>query len=235
MKLACLLAIAALVLADNPASTAPVLTLPEILREMDRRDQARSTLLKGYTCLRRYSLENRRFHKKAELNVRMTYMAPGHKTFEVMSETGPAVLRQKVLHPMLAAEEEAGRDDVRPLTRLVEANYSFQLLGQEVQQGRAAYLLRLSPKTKNKFLIRGKVWVDAKDFEVVRVEASPAVNPSILIHNTKVVQESQRHGAVWLPLSNRSRTDSFLFGRTEVSIDSWDYQVMEEGATGHQR
>jgi outer membrane lipoprotein-sorting protein len=207
------------------ASSAAPLSVDQIVQRMDEHDRARAESLTGYTCLRRYSLENRRFHKKAELSVRMIYTAPGHKKFEVLSETGPAVIRQRVLRPMLEAEEEAGRDDVRPRTRMVAANYDFKLLGEEVRDGRRAFVLEATPKTRNKFLIRGKVWIDAKDFGIIRVEATPAQNPSVLIHNTRVVQQSSRVGDVWLPLFNHSNTDSFLFGRTEVSIDSWDYKM----------
>ena len=210
---------------DSPAAPGPGLPLDQILRQMDEHDQAMSQSLSGYTCLRRYALENRRFHKKAELRVRMTYSSPGHKKFEVLSEQGPAVIRQKVLRPILDAEEEAGRDDVRPQTRIVPANYDFKLTGREVLEGRNTYRLDVVPKTRNKFLIRGRVWVDAENFGIVRVEASPAQNPSIFIHNTHVVQQSTRFGEYWLPQVNHSNTDSFLFGHTDVTIESWDYRI----------
>ena len=201
------------------------LTLEEILLQLDQHDEAMAGTLRQYTCLRRYAMENQRFHKKAELSVRMTYSSPGHKRFEVLSEKGPSVLRQRVLRPMLEAEEEAGRDDVRPGTRIVTANYDFKLIATDVQQDRPAYELEVTPKARNKFLMRGRVWVDAKDFGIIRVEASPAQNPSVFIHNTRVVQQSTRFGDVWLPLFNHSKTDSFLFGHTEVTIDSWDYKI----------
>jgi hypothetical protein len=216
--------------ADTLAVVPESLTLDQIVRQMDEHDRAMSVSLVRYTCLRRYALDNQRFHRKAELQVRMTYFAPGHKTFEVLSGNGAPVLRQKVLLPMLEAEEEAGRDDVRPHTRIVAANYNFKLLGVEVQQGRRIYLLEVAPKTRNRFLIRGRVWVDAENFGIVRVEASPAQNPSVFIHNTRVVQQSSRFGDVWLPLFNHSNTDSFFFGHTEVTIDSWDYKVVLCGA-----
>jgi hypothetical protein len=202
------------------------LTIEQIVHEIDRHDQAMVGSLTGYTCLRRYALENRRFHKKAEISVRLTYSAPGHKKFEVLSEQGPSVIRQRVLKPMLEAEEEAGRDDIRPKTRVVSSNYDFKLIGMQDQQGRPAYLLEVTPKTRNKFLMRGRVWIDAKDFGIMRVEATPAQNPSMFIHNTRVVQESTLFsGDLWLPLFNHSNTDSFLFGHTEVTIDSWDYKI----------
>jgi outer membrane lipoprotein-sorting protein len=201
--------------------------LDDILHQMEEHDRAMSASLEGYSCVRRYALVNQRFRKKAELNVRMTYEAPGHKKFEVLSEAGSAVLRQKVLRPMLDAETEAGRDDVRPHTRIVASNYQFKLLGEQLQQGRRAYVLEVSPKTRNKFLIRGRVWVDAENFGIIRVEAAPAQNPSIFIHDTRIVQQSSRHGEIWLPLFNHSNTDSFLFGHTEVTIDSSDYKISE--------
>jgi hypothetical protein len=217
-----------LALGDTPATTAPSISLEQIIRRMDEQDQAMAASLHEYTCLRRYALENRRFHKRAELNVRMTYTAPGHKKFDVLSEQGPSVIRERVLRPMLAAEEEAGRDDVRPRTRIVRANYDFELMGAVVEQGRPAYLLQVTPKTRNKFLIRGRVWIDAKDFGIIRVEAAPAQNPSVFIRNTHVVQESTRFGEVWLPVFSDSNTDSLLFGHTEVTISSWAYKIAGE-------
>jgi hypothetical protein len=214
---------------DKPETLAQPLSLEQILHKMEQHDQATAGVFSGYTCLRRYALENRRFHKNAELSVRMTYTSPGHKTFEVLSEQGSSVLRQRVLHPMLEAEEEAGRDDIRPHTRIVAANYDFKLIGTDVQQDRQSYLLQVTPKTHNKFLLRGKIWVDAKDFGIIRVEAVPAQNPSVFIRNTHVIQVSARFGEVWLPQFNHSNTDSFLFGHTEVTIDSWDYKFESEG------
>jgi hypothetical protein len=67
--------------------------------------------------------------------------------------------------------------------------------------------------------------VDGDDFAIVRVEATPALKPSALIHNIKVVQQYEKVGAMWLPLYNRSMSDSFFFGHTDVTIDSSDYQV----------
>jgi len=62
-------------LADPPAalSSAPSLSLDQILQLMDEHDRAKEASSSGYTCLRRYALENRRFHKKAEVSVRMTF------------------------------------------------------------------------------------------------------------------------------------------------------------------
>jgi hypothetical protein len=194
---------------------------------MDEHDRVRFASLSRYTCTRHYALENRRFHVTAELSVRMTYWYPGHKKFEILAERGPSMIRQRVLHRMLEAETEAAGDDVRESIRIIPRNYAFQLLGMEDQQGRPSYVLKVTPKAGNKFSIRGKIWLDAEDFAIVRVDAAPVQSPSTWIHNTRVIQQYQKLGLVWLPLSNHSETDSFLFGHTEVTIDSRDYEVSQ--------
>jgi hypothetical protein len=212
----------------RPARITPPLTAQQVLAEMETRDRARSAALSQYVCNRRYVLINRRFHKTAEISARMTYNYPGHKTFEVISELGLSVIRQRVLRKMLEAEEESSRDGIRETTYIWPRNYDFRLAGTEVREGRPAYVLEVNPRTVNKFLIRGRIWVDCEDFAIVRVEASPALKPSAFIHNIHVVQQYVKVGPVWLPLYNHAMSDSFFFGHTDVAIDSSDYQIAQQ-------
>ncbi len=216
-------------LAAAPASTesSPASSLPlnRILDRMEQLDGARRADLSSYTCLRHYRLQNRRFHVSAELTARLTYHAPGQKTFEVLSGKGPAVIRKKVLERMIQAEEESSQDRLRPWTLINRSNYSFTLLGRQALDGRPAYLLDATPSRRNRFLIRGRVWVDAADFAVVRVEVQPAENPSVLIRDTHAIQQYERVDGFWLPQFNHANSDSLLFGRTEVVIDSSDYRI----------
>jgi hypothetical protein len=212
----------------RPAGASESPTVQQVLAQMEQRGQARSALLAHYVCLRRYALTNLRFHKTAELSVRMTYTSPGHKTFEVLSERGLSIVRQRVLRKMLEAEEEASRDETRESTQISPRNYDFQLAGSEMQQGRPAYVLAIAPKRVNKFLMRGRIWVDCEDFAIVRVEAAPALTPSVFIRNIHVVQQYMKVGPVWLPLYNHSMSDSFFFGHTDVAIDSSDYEIAQK-------
>jgi len=211
-----------------PAASIPEpLGLQQILAHMEERDRVRFASLPHYVCVRRYSLDNKRFHKSAEISVRMTYDYPGHKTFQVISENGLSVIRQRVLRKMLEAEEEASRDGVRETTYIWRRNYHFRLAGQDQIQGRPAYVLEIKPKVVSKFLIRGRIWLDCEDYAIVRLEASPAQKPSALIHNVQVVQQYEKVGPAWLPLYNHSMSESFWFGRTDVAIDSSDYRITQ--------
>jgi hypothetical protein len=84
------------------------------------------------------------------------------------------------------------------------------------------HVLSGEPLTKNKLLYRGRIWVDAKDFAVARIEAAPAQNPSFCTKQTRIEQVYAKVGDFWLPVSNRSNSLIRLGGRADFSID---YQV----------
>jgi hypothetical protein len=87
------------------------------------------------------------------------------------------------------------------------------------------YILSVEPLTKNKLLYRGRIWVDAEDFAVVRIEAAPAKNPSFWTVETKIEQTYAKVGGFWLPISNRSSRAIRLGGHAEFTIDYQDYQI----------
>lgn len=204
------------------ASPAP-LTTPEIVNRMLEADKDRLAALAGYTGMRRYHFENARVNKKADMTVRITCNEAGVKTFEVVSEDGAGIIRNRVLRKMIEAEAEASQKGEREQTRIIPANYEFRLVGTEISDGRSSYVLEITPKTKNKFLIEGRIWVDVKDYAITRVEGRPAKNPSFWIRSVHVVQQYGRTGPFWLPKLNESNAQAKIFGATNVSIEYFDY------------
>lgn len=201
------------------------LPIEKIVERMVAADDARVAGLQHYTGQRRYVLVNERFSKRAELTAKVEYKKPGEKSFEVVSESGSGFIRSRVLKKMLEAEKDASQAGNRRRTRFLPENYDMHLLGTGSTEGRICYLVQLDPRTENKYLIRGKAWIDAHDFAVIRVEGSPAQNPSFWIKDTKIVQRYAKTGAFWLPVSNTSTTEARLFGKTDVTIDYLDYHL----------
>jgi hypothetical protein len=105
-------------------------------------------------------------------------------------------------------------------------------VGSENLDGRRSYVLEASPRTKNAYLFRGRIWVDAEDYAIAKIEGSPAQNPSFWIRRTVFVHHYAKFGPFWLAVSNRSETDALLFGRTDVRIDYSDYRINQEPASG---
>ena len=205
--------------------------LEELLARLAEKDQSRAATLRDYSCLRRYALDNKRFHTTADMTVRMTWRHPGDKTFDVLSEQGSSTVRKRVLRKMLDAELEAASRETRIDTRISPANYTFTLAGSALdERGRSCYLLDIAPKTPNRFLIRGRIWVDAEEFAIVRIEGSPAQSPSFWVRSTTFVHRYEKFGDHWLPVSNHSTTEARVFGHTEVTIEYSGYRINESSA-----
>jgi hypothetical protein len=215
-------------LVAGQSAAPPPPTAAEIVEQMVAADNHRLANLAGYTSMRQYHLENQRFHKSARMTVRVDYDPAGTKTFEVVSEEGSKAVLHRVFRPMLEAESAGSHKEDRESSRILPANYDFQLIGVDTSDGSMSYVLEISPKTQNKFLIRGRIWVDAKDYAIKRIEGSPAKNPSFWTRSIHIEHRYGKAGVFWLPLSNYSSADVRIFGRTVVTIKYFDYIVREE-------
>jgi hypothetical protein len=155
--------------------------------------------------------------------VRMKCLDDGSKQFETVSTAGWGGARKHVFPRLLEGEREASRPEVRERSRITLGNYSFERVGTDYINRRPAYVLALTPKTQNKYLVQGRIWVDAADYAIVRIEGKPAKNPSLWIKNVHFIHTYQKSGSFWLPASDRSVTDVRIFGATEVTIEYFDY------------
>ena len=88
-------------------------------------------------------------------------------------------------------------------------------------------MLSLQPKGNSKYLYRGKIWVDAKDFAVVRIEGQPNRNPSMWITRTDFAHEYRKVDGFWLPAKNHTETSVRFGGKSTLSIEYQDYKVVK--------
>jgi len=195
----------------------------EVVAKMMQHDSERQAALDGYTALRRYTLENRDHHKRAEMLVRLTCMKDGSKQFEMVSSDGWAGARKHVFQRLLDAEAEASHANVRDQSRVTPDNYSFAMIGEDDVNGRAAYVVEVTPKVPKKYLMRGKIWIDASDYAIVRMQGMPAKNPSFWIKSVTFEHKYEKHGPFYFPASDESLTDVRIFGRTDLTIEYFDY------------
>jgi len=157
------------------------------------------------------------------MDVELDYDAASGKSFRVVSQSGSKILSDKILKRAMESEIEASKDN--GASALTPANYRFQLQGSESVDGRPAYILSVEPLTGSKFLYRGRVWVDATDFAVAKVEAAPAKNPSFLISRTQIQYTYAKTGNFWLPQRSRSEARIRIGGTAVLTIDYGAYQI----------
>lgn len=211
------------------ASSASIehLSLDRVLANLETRNAERAAALQEFEGTRIYRMQYHGFpsDRDAEMVVKVKFQAPNKKEFTVVSETGSRFVIDRIFKKLLESEEEASRGDNRQDTALSRQNYNFELAGFESSPTGGDYVLNLVPKTKNKFLYRGKIWVDAKDFAVVRIEGEPGKNPSFWIKKTGIAHSYKKVDDFWLPAENHTESFIRMGGRATLSIEYQDYKI----------
>ena len=203
------------------------LTTGQVVERLVGMNLRRAQALHSYHSTRTYRAEYRGFLSttNAEMAVDVDYRAPGTKQFTVRSSTGSKLIRDKVFKKLLEAEEDALSADAQQSAAINGENYDFKMVGYESTALRSMYVLVVEPRTKSRFLFRGRVWVDANDFAVVRLEAEPVRNPSFWTKNSKIEQTYQKVGNFWLPQRNHSISSIRIGGRAELNIEYQSYEI----------
>lgn len=217
--------------AQNASTASPMSLSPaQIVEQMQRHSQEQSERLEHYHALRHYAVEYKGYFRKikAEMDVEVIYDAASGKSFRIVSQSGSSVLCQKVLKRAVDSEQEAALN--KDATALTEENYSFRLLGSGFLNDRPAYILYVEPLTESEFLYKGKIWVDAEDFALVKLEVEPARNPSFWISRTLIQHTYAQTGGFWLPEYNRSETKVRIGGEAVMTIDYGTYQIVSKQA-----
>ena len=204
------------------------LSADEVMRRVVQMNEQRATALETYSSVRSYHLECHCLsHKKADMVVRVDYQAPNQKVFTILSESGSGTVRSRVFKKLLKAEQESMSQENQQRSAITPENYTFQLTDFQSIDGNQFYVLEAKPLTKNKFLFRGRIWVDAKDFAITRVQGEPAVNPSWWTVKTDFKRNYQKIGSFWLPEANESVTKVRIFGSAVLTIKYGEYQITQ--------
>jgi hypothetical protein len=201
----------------------PLPSAEDVVAKMMQFDAQRQSELTGYMATRRYMAVNKSRH--AEMRVRVTCDSSGAKQFSILSEEGSGSIRKHVFHKLLNEETEASRHGARNGSRLTPANYDFQVVGQAVLETGPAYVLALSPKTANRYLIDGKIWVDVNDYSIVRIEGQPARSPSFWVRSVHFVHTYQKVGTFWFASTTHTKSEIRIFGDSELTIENSDYAL----------
>jgi hypothetical protein len=210
------------------ATVSAPMNADQVVQHVVQMNEQRAHALETYTSIRSYHLECHCLsHKTADMVVRAEYDAPNKKVFTIVSESGSGTVRSRVFKKLLEAEQESMREENQQRSAITPDNYTFRLTDYQKIDGNEFYVLEVGPLTKNKFLFRGRIWVDAKDFAIAKVEGEPAVNPSWWTVKTDFKRSYQKTGSFWLPESNDSETKIRIFGTAVLTIRYGKYQITQ--------
>jgi hypothetical protein len=119
------------------------------------------------------------------------------------------------------AVEEYGSTDVSA------ANYDFRFIREEEVNDQHCYVLDLVPKRKDKNLLRGRIWVDAKTYLLRRFDGEPAKAPSWWLREPHIAFVYGDVSGMWLQTGSESRANVRIFGPYTMVSRDVRYQVGE--------
>src|SRR6185437_15180887 len=219
---------------DGGHASTPPMSRTQVVDNLIERNEARARALKSYESDRIYTVRYQGFPKdlEARIVVFMRYDAPNSKDFTVTSQSGPKLLVDKVLKRLLKTERNAQQNNTREAVNLDRKNYQFSDLEYEPEADGCSYLLSVEPKKSNKYLYRGKIRVNDRDFAVCEIQAEPAENPSFWIKSTSIHETYEKVGDFWLPKENKSISKMRFGGSATLTIEYKNYKVQAQPVAG---
>jgi len=138
----------------------------------------------------------------------------------------------------------------RSFIREVPEGFDFQLIGEEVINGRPAYLLRATPRAgyrangkygKLMSKVQGKLWVDKQDFGWVKIEGEVTQTFSLGLFVARVLrgshitmEQSSFDDGIWLPkrIELRASTKILFVKSYDINriLTYSDYQLPQPAA-----
>jgi len=200
-----------------------------ILNRMKAHDEWQQRYLIEYRVQRKFYAANQRFMEDATLEVRTTFRRPDTLESQVVRAEGSKFIRERVFDKILEAENETRSGRAREQTDISSANYCFVYLGQQDCGGRKCYLLGITPRREDKYLIEGRIWIDGEDWGIVRLQGSPAKRPSFWARQTQIDRRYKRIEAMWLDDSLESSSDILIAGRSTLRIE-YSYETIQTDA-----
>ena len=205
-------------------SSNAVVTAGSLISQLVQHDYMRAVSLLEYSANRRYQVTNDKGALRSETQVSLEYQSPDRKEFKIVSENGPAMLRN-IVKSLLTFETEAALGRAGYDSSITPANYTFQLVGNDRVDGYECFVVQASPKRKDKYLFEGRIWIEANEFAVVKIVGHPAKRPSFWIKSADFTRLYQKIGGTWLPLRDETVSQVRLFGENVLTIDHANYKV----------
>jgi hypothetical protein len=200
-----------------------------IIRNVDAAVKARLDGLAEYTVTEHYAVYRGKdeIHPAAEMTVKTDYHQQTGKSYTILSQSGSEIIRRLVLGAILDNEKRINLPGTREGSWLTSANYEMKLKSGVIEwmDGRKCIALAINPKRTAPNMSDGTWWVDAKDGAMGRLEGTASQSPSVFTGPAQVMRRYASVNGYAMATQARAVSNSFLFGRTTVTIDYRDYQM----------
>jgi hypothetical protein len=134
----------------------------------------------------------------SDVRTQIWFTPPDIKTFKITNAQG-SPRGQKIVSAILEQEivsaKEGHRGDIS------RSNYDFVFLREQNFGVVPEYVLHIIPKRKEKGLLLGDIWVDAKTYRVRQIMGIPLKTPSFWIKDLHITVQYAAVNEMWIPVS----------------------------------
>jgi hypothetical protein len=166
--------------------------------------------LRAYRARRHLEASSRGGKMKAQLDAQTTLLPNGAFSFEVLSESGSNLLRQRVLRAALLEEQDNHNSAKLADSDFTRENYDF--LVQESALDSEFVRISLAPRRKSQLLIDGAAFVRRDDADLVRIQGVLSKRPSFWTRKVEITRHYARVDGVRVPIEVRLDADVLLVG-----------------------
>ena len=217
-------------------AAAPAMTVEQIAARLEAANAHRDAALRRYgnRLEMTVTVQGALGAGRATETVDMTYTAPSRKVFHIVAADGPQLLRDTVFQKAMDAEADAATAEAKRQSALTRENYTMRLVGEEQRQGGDCYVLEVVPRTSSPYAYAGRVWVQAADFAVIRIEGKPAQDVSMWVTAGQFTTTFTKTGMFYFPSETTSTSQIRLGGTASLTIRYGATQVLETAAVVNQ-
>ena len=203
----------------------PIPALETILARMAQARAENQARFRPYVVTRDYKLSDTENAKtRAQVVADVSFVPPNSKIYSIQQTSGMG-LGEFIVRRMLASEAEITKD--YSATDLSADNYDFRFLREEEVDGPRCYVLELVPRRKDKHLLRGNIWVDAKTYLIRRSEGEPGKSLSWWLRDVRIALRYGDVGGMWLQTALEATASVRILGPYTMVSRDVKYQINE--------
>jgi hypothetical protein len=109
------------------------------------------------------------------------------------------------------------------------ANYEFRFVREEQCGGYRCHVLAITPRRKDKTLLKGHIWVDAATYLLHRTEGEPAKGPSWWLRDSSIIFTYGDVDGMWLQTASESKSNVRFVGQYTMLSKDAEYTLIKRG------
>ena len=173
--------------------------LNSILDSLERTEEQNPALSRPHEVTREYKVFQGDDPKPiSDVMTQISFTPPDIKTFKITDAQG-SPRGKKIVSAILDQEVASAKEGhQRDISR---SNYDFVFLREQDFGMVPEYVLHIIPRRKEKGLLLGDIWVDAKTYRIRQIIGVPLKTPSFWVKDLHITVQFADVNGMWIPVS----------------------------------